>query len=53
MHPAYRGNILDILGGEIRLHPSRKGMMTVLLRKPWMAHGMFRRRYCCQPPPSA
>jgi len=34
MHPAYRGNILDILGGEIRLHPSRKGMMSFLVIVP-------------------
>ncbi len=43
MHTAYRGNILDILGGEIRLNPSRKGMTSFLVIVPSVS-GNYRPR---------
>jgi len=43
MHTAYRGNMPDILGGEIRLHRSRKGMMSFLVIVPGVS-GNYRPR---------
>src|SRR5438094_10366390 len=43
MHTAYRGNMPDILGGEIRLHRSRKGMMSFSVIVPGVS-GHYRPR---------